>query len=112
MKRPWRYDMPTREAFARMYYDRSLTVEDIARFYGVSVTLVCAWAQRFGLIPRSKNAGKPMPKAAPPRLSARDNHCRDLGDGPGKGDPTPLEIAERAKALRLAHLRQRQASEA
>jgi len=110
--RPWQYQMPDREAFARMYYDKTLTVDAIARFYGCSYTTICSWSQRFGLIPRAKTGGKPRPKAAPLPLAARDNHCRDLGDGPAAGDPTPLEIAERARELRLAHLRERQASKA
>lgn len=96
--------MPTRDEFAAAWADASLTNTAIAKRWDVSEATIYAWGKRFGLARRPNATGKRKGHAEPVRIARSDNHCRPVGDGPGKGDPTPDEIAERAAAIKAAHI--------
>lgn len=76
---PWR----DRETFKRMYYDDSLTLDDIADLLGCSTWTVNSWVHRHGLKKRQANFDE---WKDPDRL-----HALYWGDGLSSG-----EIAERA----------------
>lgn len=96
--------MPTREEFVAAWFDVTFTTSAIAKRYGVSESLVKSWGGRFGLPHRPHSTGKRRGKAPPVVIMSWDDHCRPVNDGPTKGDPTPDEIAERAAAIRAAHI--------
>lgn len=106
MPRP-KKPMPTRECLEAMWLDHTVTVVSMAQKYGVSDGCVMQWAKRFGFGPRQCGHRRPRGTAPPIQISPADNHCRDLGDGPDAGDPTPSEIAIRAARIRADHLEEK-----
>ena len=103
---------PTREEFARLWHDPAVTVEAICRRYRVSNTTCVRWAKRWGLAPRTTGGYRPPSVAPPIMLKREDDHCHEVHDGPGPGDPTPADIDARAWAIRQRHLEEKRTSQA
>lgn len=91
---------PTREEFAALWHDAGVTVVEICRRLRISDTTCAKWARRWGLRPRTSGGFRPPSKAPPIILKHGEDHCREVLDGPGPGDPTPEEIRELAAYCR------------
>lgn len=104
---------PTRQEFAALWFDTSVTVEEICRRLMISHTTCVRWAKRWAM-PHRPPGGYRGPKATaePLYIKASDDHCDEVDDGPGPHDPTPSEILARAWELREQHYAEKRASQA
>lgn len=103
-------DRPTREQFAAVYLDQTLTITEVCRRLGISDTTCAAWVKRFGMEPRRPGRRRsqrhnPASKVALQLIVKDDeDHCDEMNDGPGPRDRTPDEIVELAAYVKARNL--------
>lgn len=101
----------SREEFALLWNDRTVRVASLCSRFDVTAKTLRQWAKRFGLPPRQLGGYRAPSTPEPLYLSKAEDHCNEVFDGPGLGDPTPEEIRELGAYIQARNLLARQTLE-